>query len=109
MKAVLVVLSCLHTVSFINAYAPRAGELVLCMKCGTYQEAVQTPHDYVVKCLSCHRLHDKTYGNAYLTAETAAVKHSLRYTGHEVQLWDGGVLHATYHHLVLAVTDVPPF
>lgn len=105
---VTVILSCLHTATF-STPAPMKGEKVWCYRCGSYRPAVEAPHDYTVRCLSCTRL-DRNLGNAEVTADTLAVKHASRYAGHRVVLIDGETQIQEYWHAVIPVAvDVPPF
>jgi hypothetical protein len=78
------------------------------MKCGGYRDAVQAPPDYSVECENCG--YHRACGNAMITAETAAVKHTLRRPGHQVRMLDGATVVRTYHHEPMPTTvDLPPF
>jgi hypothetical protein len=104
---VMVILSCLHTRSYPMP-APVAGERVYCVQCGGYKDVAEAPHNYVVRCRDC--LYGKVAGNARITAETSAVRHSLRRPGHHVALYDGQKAVGEYHHDPLpADADIPPF
>lgn len=102
----LVVLSCLHTAVF-DAPAPAVGERVYCFRCGAYRDAMEAPPDYSVRCESCQ--YGKHCGNALITAETAATKHSLARPGHRVQLRNGTQTVTVYEHAPLPANIEPPF
>lgn len=104
------VLSCLHF--FITESAPNHGDLVWCRNCGDYRSVGVPPvNDYVVNCVNCKRMREKHYGDAFVTAETRAVNHSLKHAGHKVTLSKNGQVVRTYHHetAVQVDVDIPPF
>jgi hypothetical protein len=103
----VVVFECLHTQVFAF-HPPKAGELVWCPKCGDYKSVATAPHDFYVDCAHC--TFHKRYGNAEITAETAAIKHAARRAGHRVVITDSGEEVRVFHHEVITVdVSVPPF
>jgi hypothetical protein len=100
-------LSCLHF--FVAEMAPRHGDLVWCQECKDYRTVGVPPRDdYTVNCVNCKRMRDKHYGDAFVTAETRAVTHSLKHAGHKVTLSKNGVVVRVYDHPAMPV-DIPPF
>lgn len=107
MKQTLIVFSCLHTAMFTIA-PPKTGETVYCHKCGKYRIVAQAPHSYHVRCETC--VYSREFGDALVTAETAAVKHATRKAGHRVALTDEGEEVRVFHHPVITMNvKVPPF
>src|SRR4051812_21430059 len=104
---VMVILACLH-MRMYPVPAPQTGERVYCFECGRYMDVAEAPHNYTVTCESC--AYGRECGNALITAETAAVKHSLRRPGHRVTLLDGlTTVHVYRHEPLPAHVDLPPF
>src|SRR3954469_19145246 len=99
------VLSCLHT--FTTDVEPRHNDTIWCARCGDYRQVGKPPASrYVVNCVSCKRLRNRDYGAAFVTAETRAVTHSLKYAGHRVTLTrDGERVSEFYHPAVPVVLD----
>lgn len=103
----LVVFECLHTQEFAF-HPPQAGELVWCARCGDYKNVTLAPHSFSVHCDNCTFHRD--YGNAEITAETAAIKHAARRAGHRVVVKDEGAEVRVFHHEVITMdASVPPF
>jgi hypothetical protein len=103
----LVILSCLHSFYYVRP-APKSGDRVYCPRCNEEATAAATPHDFSVNCRDCPW--KRFYGRAAVTADTAAVKHSLRRPGHRVEVLDGDVVVESHWVRPLpASADLPPF
>jgi hypothetical protein len=106
-KKILIVLSCLHTAMFQRP-APAAGERLWCMRCGGYKEVWEAPPNYVVQCKRCSYFRE--FGDAIITAETAAGRHARRHPSHTVQLLDGDEQLCVYVNNPLPTNvPLPPF
>jgi hypothetical protein len=103
---VMIVFSCLHTFMFPRP-APRMGEQLWCPTCNKAVHAMEAPHDYSAACVSCGDR--KEFGNAALTADVWAVKHSLRRAGHRVVVYDGLAVMGEHFNPPIPMSTAPPF
>lgn len=106
-----IILSCLHTVIFEDP-SPKMGDELWCIRCYDYKRAAVAPPNYVLTCdHGCKGTKLKReHGAALIGAETTAVKHSLRRTGHRVTLANGdNVIQEFYHPLMVVDVDQIPF
>src|SRR3954447_14104360 len=95
-------LSCLH--SYISEIPPNHNDLVWCNRCGDYRHVGVPPRDvYRINCINCKKLRRTDYGGAFVTAETKAVNHALKYAGHKVILTKNDEEVSSYHHPAVIV------
>lgn len=103
-QSYVIVLSCLHTLIYTDP-APKMGETLWCPRCRDYRPCAVAPPNYILHCdHGCKGTQlRREYGSAIVTAETRAVKHALRRTGHRVTLSNGDMFIREFYHPTLTV------
>lgn len=109
----VVVLSCLHTVTFSAPY-PKVGEYVLCMRCDAYRRAAALPDSYRIECRDCTNVATRgsrtEFGGNTIAAEIAADRHARRKPGHRVMVLNGDALVSErMSEADPSLLDAPPF
>lgn len=99
-----IILSCLHTLLFDDP-APKMGDELWCPKCADIKRAAVAPPNYTLTCdHGCKGTKLKgEFGSALIAAETTAVKHSLKRTGHRVTLANGDNVVREFYHPTMQV------
>lgn len=100
-----VVLVCHHALEFC-APVPKVGERLWCARCRRDQTVARSRADYAVRCRDCR--YSRRYGQAKLTAETAATMHAQRKQGHRVRVMDGYTVISESSTRQPTLTDAPP-